>query len=101
MKIPTIAFLLLISSITYAADDNISLPTDASSFVEQRDLCDHFRGEDPYNEERRAFLEKNMLELCTGTDAALAKLKSKYINNKQVTSKLNQYEDKIEAGSFK
>lgn len=101
MKIPTVAFLLLTSSTTYAADEYISLPTDVSSFAEQRDLCDHFRGEDPYDEERRVFLEKNMLELCTGTDVALAKLKSKYINNKQVTSKLNQYEDKIEATSLK
>lgn len=101
MKIPTVAFLLLISSTTYATDEHISLPTDVSSFVEKRDLCDHFRGEDPYDEERRAFLEKNMLKLCTGTDAALAKLKSKYINNKLVTSKLNQYEEKIEASSLK
>ncbi len=81
------------AGITYAADEHISFPADVSSFIEQRELCDHFRGEDPYDAERRAFLEKSILELCTGTDLALAKLKSKYINNQQLTSRLSQYED--------
>lgn len=93
MKILIVSFLFLISGVTHAADGYISFPADVSSFIEQQELCDHFRGEDPYDAERRVFLEKRILELCSGTHVTLEKLKSKYINNQQVTSKLNEYEE--------
>ena len=73
------------------------LPPDVARFVERRDGCDHFRGEDPYDAERRKFLHQQMLELCTGTDKQLAELKKKYRTDKTVTAKLNQYEPQIEA----
>ncbi len=101
MNRPVIVSILLISGISYAAEKSNVLPKDVSAFIEKRDMCDHFRGEEPYDKERRAFLEKNILELCTGSDAALANLKSKYINDKEVSSRLDKYESKIEATSYK
>jgi hypothetical protein len=41
-----------------------AVPADVAKFKDRRDLCDHFRGEEPYDEERRAFLAakcKNVL----------------------------------------
>ena len=73
------------------------LPPDVARFVARRDGCDHFRGEEPYDEERRKFLHQQMLELCVGTDSQLAELKKKYRTNKAVTAKLNEYEPQIEA----
>lgn len=54
------------------------LPADVHAFIKQRNTCDHFRGEEPYDEERRVFLEKNLIEFCTGSDRQLAELKQKY-----------------------
>ena len=75
------------------------LAGDVEKFKERRDLCDHFRGEDPYDEERRKFLEENLKKYCTGTDKELASLKAKYKNNKAVMKVLEKYEEKIEEGN--
>jgi hypothetical protein len=72
------------------------LPPDVARFIERRDGCDHFRGEEPYDEERRKFLNRRMLELCVGTDGQLSKLKKKYRANRAVMTKLNEYELQIE-----
>ena len=91
--------LLILSLALYAAGAQSAerLPVDVAKFMERRDGCDHFRGEDPYDEERRKFLAKNMKALCTGTDRQLARLKSKYKGNASVMEKLNGYEPRIEA----
>src|SRR5688572_25849975 len=76
-------------------------PADVASFMEHRDGCDHFRGEEPYDAERRKFLHQRILELCVGTDKQLALLKKKYRANKTVIAKLNEYEPKIEVADEK
>lgn len=73
-----------------------TLPDEVTQFIEKRDLCDHFRGEYPYDDERRKFLYRNMVELCTGTDIKLANLKKKYHSNSDVMKLLSIYEDSIE-----
>jgi hypothetical protein len=83
-------------SLAVIAGDQQELPEDVFSFVEKRDGCDHFRGEDPYDEERRKFILKNLQELCTGTDVELAKLKTKYESNSIVLSRLSNYDEDIE-----
>jgi hypothetical protein len=88
---------LLLVSLTVIAHAQQSLPQDVARFVERRDLCDHFRGEEPYDAERREFLAKRMRELCTGTDADLVSLKKKYKSTPEVIVKLSTYESKIEA----
>src|SRR3546814_9011268 len=75
------------------------LPTDAQAFVEQRDLCDHFRGEAPYDEQRQQFLEQNIAALCTGSDARLAALKHKHLDHEAVQAVLLEYEVDIEPRS--
>ena len=79
-----------------------NLPTDVKSFVEQRDGCDHFRGEpwpegnDPEDKERRDFISKNLDNLCTGTDKSLKALRNKYRDDRAVAELLRKYEDRIE-----
>jgi predicted lipoprotein len=89
-------FLALASSAPSASAQQVPLPKDVARFVERRDLCDHFRGEEPYDAERREFLEKRMRQYCKGTDAQLAALKRKYKARRDVIAKLNEYEAKIE-----
>lgn len=79
-----------------------NLPDDVSSFVAQRDGCDHFRGEpwpegnDPVAKDRRQFLLTNLNEFCTGTDKQLKELRNKYHNNRAVSKLLNKYESRVE-----
>jgi len=78
------------------------LPSDVTSFVDQRDGCDHFRGEpwdggdDPEIKERREFIFQNIKNLCTGTDMRLEKLRHKYRHNQEIVELLKEYEDQIE-----
>jgi FMN phosphatase YigB (HAD superfamily) len=72
-------------------------PSDVARFIERRNGCDHFRGEEPYDKERREFLNQKMTELCPGTDKALADLKDKYRRNKRIMAVLNEYEPQIES----
>lgn len=75
------------------------LPADVVEFKERRDLCDHFRGEDAYDEKRGKFLAEGMKKACTGTDKEMALLKKKYSNNEAVLKALADYEVKIEWGN--
>ncbi len=54
------------------------LPTDVKTFLANREQCDHFRGEEAYDEARGAEINKALDKYCKGTDAALKKLKAKY-----------------------
>ena len=90
--------MLLSLPMLVIASEQDGFPKDVATFVEKRDLCDHFRGEEPFDEERRKFLYKNMKELCTGTDRQLAELKKKYQGNSTVMKKLSTYEVNIEFG---
>lgn len=69
-------------------------PQDVSSFIEKRELCDHFRGE--ISGEPDVDNERNLNELldqyCKGTDQVLKTLKLKYVDNKSVLEKLNTFE---------
>ena len=99
---PIVIAVLLITLIPTLsrADSGPALPDDVAKFVARRDLCDHFRGEEPYDAERRRFLEKNLSEYCTGTDRELAALKGKYRAHEAVIRKLGTYEETIEASSY-
>ena len=95
----TVSLLVWLSALVYAAQKHAAgkLPADVARFKERRDLCDHFRGEDPYDRERRRFLGENLNRYCAGTDAELAALKAKYKGNATVRKVLDKYEAKIEA----
>lgn len=72
------------------------LPADVRAFMERRDGCDHFRGEEPYDPAREAEIAAKATKLCTGTDAELARLKRIYAHNPAVKHALAGYESSIE-----
>jgi hypothetical protein len=74
----------------------IPAPDDITRFITRREECDHFRGEEAYDEERGRFLRDNLERTCTGTDAELAELKRKYANRDDVTKRLSEFESTIE-----
>jgi hypothetical protein len=71
-------------------------PADVASFQERRAKCDHFRGEEPYNDSRARFLAEQLGNYCTGTDADLSRLKRKYARDPEVMRTLNAYDERIE-----
>jgi hypothetical protein len=79
-----------------AAAPSVALPQDVAAFVADRDGCDHFRGEDPYDAKRAAFLAKALERLCTGSDRKLAALRTHYAANARILARLADYEDRIE-----
>lgn len=74
-----------------------AFPQEVTSFMVDRDSCDHFRGEQPTDGERRVFLTESIAELCTGTDARLALLRKRYADDPSVMAALRGYDRHIEA----
>ena len=72
-------------------------PREVTEFMVARDGCDHFRGEEPYDAERRAYIAENIAELCRGTDSKLAMLRRRYAGDSSVLAALKPYDDHIEA----
>jgi hypothetical protein len=91
--------LLLGGNIALAA----ALPADVETFIKNRDICDHFRGEpwddgnDPETKARREFIFRQLEQHCTGTDQRLARLRQKYRDDQPIIQRLSSYEDRIEA----
>lgn len=96
--IRTTAIAILSTSFGLAMAAQDGLPPDVAKYVEQREACDHFRGEipDPPDEQRMKEIEREIRKLCTDTDKKLERLKRKYAKNKAVLKRLNEFEDKIE-----
>lgn len=88
------ACIVLIASVPVSA---ASLPSDVQTFVAERENCDHFRGEEPYDAERKREIEAALDRYCGGTDARLQGLKKKYRNAPAaVRDVLNAFEYPIE-----
>jgi len=69
------------------------LPADVSAFVKRHEECVHFAGEEPYDAERRAFLEKAMNEACAGHDRQLSDLRERYKDNPEARQALDSLEN--------
>ena len=62
----------------------------------QRELCDHFRGEEPYSPQRKVEIARALEQYCKGTDAWLAALKQKYENCPAIETRLAPYDPSVE-----
>jgi hypothetical protein len=72
------------------------MPKDVSDFIEKREICDHFRGEEAYDEARGEFINNALKKNCTGTDADLKQLRNRHKDNQNVSNMLKKYEEKVE-----
>ena len=76
----------------------VQLLADVAKFIEQREGCDHFRGEtpEPPDKQRMKEVNREIRKLCAGTDKKLEQLKRKYAKNQAVVKRLSEFEDNIE-----
>jgi len=95
-----LGIFMVLPAFSAGKESAAELPADVIGFKNRRDLCDHFRGEEPYDKERRKFLSDSLEKYCKGTDKELAGLKVKYKDNEPVIDSLNKYEEKIEGNNF-
>lgn len=79
-----------------AQDLSSSLPQDVKEFQARRDRCNHWLGEEPYDEERKIFLQTKVKEDCEGTDAQRLQLMKTYQQNAEVIKVLQSYEEVVE-----
>ncbi len=79
--------------------DGIALPPDVVQYMDNRDICDHLRGEIPDTTDKRHETEtiKNINKYCLNADSKLAALKKKYAGKKAVQEALSGYEERIES----
>jgi hypothetical protein len=77
---------------------NEQLRGDVRNFIEQRESCDHMRGElsDPADKHRPRQMQRETETLCKGTDQKLAQIKKKYAKNSSVRQHLDAFEPAIE-----
>jgi hypothetical protein len=81
-----------------ASDDPPSLaalrkgmPPDVSDFIRRAVVCNHWAGEEPYDEERRAQINAAVQTLrCRALDADQAALRGKYAGNASVLGRLKR-----------
>ncbi len=92
-----VSFLLLAAVPTSWATGIPAYPDDIEEFIDRREICDHYRGEEPYDVERAKFLAEQNNKTCSGTDEELRELKNKYKDNKEVMQILDRFEHEIEA----
>ena len=86
-------------------EEYCGFPADFRAFVDDRDLCDHFRGE-PWPEgdtaedrARRQEIVEGVRTACAGTDRRLDALKRRYRDDPAIMRALSGYETGIESGS--
>ncbi len=79
------------------ADGDADYPSDVADFIDRREMCDHFRGEEQYDEDRAEFLSERIEETCRGTDEELRKMKQKYSDCDKIVQLLSRFEEQIEA----
>lgn len=91
-----LALLLAISGAAQAGEAS-PLPPEVRSYIEDRELCEHFRqepfeGNTPGQVARRQFLRESIEIHCAGTDRRLAALKQRYAHDRAVMTRLENYE---------
>jgi hypothetical protein len=76
-----------LASPAWAAD--VVLPPDVLRYATQREECEHWHGEEPYDAQRRREIAAGICKSCLGIDAKLARLKRRYAGHPHVMAHLN------------
>jgi hypothetical protein len=100
MMLKTLVMCVAVLALHASASE--ALPAEVRNFIDDREGCDHMRGEvpDPPDKQRMKELKREMDKLCKGTDRKLAQLKRRYVANRGVMQRLNELEPQIEASKL-
>jgi len=70
------------------------LPPEIRRFIDKRDTCEHWIGEEGYDAARQREINRNVRQSCTGVDRELDRLRRVYRRNPRVLAALKDY-DKV------
>lgn len=89
---PRLCSLLVITAslLPLTAPHAAELPADVNAFTTQREYCEHFLGEEPYDAERAAELAAGVEENCTTLNALWAQLRERYKDDDAVLAVLGE-----------
>jgi hypothetical protein len=88
--------LALSTLVVVLPGSSLAKPSRLATFIAEREICDHFRGEEAYDKARARFIAAKLKRYCTGTDRRLKALRARYAKHPKVLAKLADYEDSIE-----
>lgn len=91
-----VALTLVLAPVFANAQHAPPLPAEVAQYIERRDRCEHWRGEEIYDKERELEVLAGLCRDCVGSDKQLAALRDKHRKNVHVTERLLRYEHKIE-----
>jgi hypothetical protein len=99
MMLKTLVMCVAVLALHASASE--ALPADVRNFIDDREGCDHMRGEvpDPPDKQRMKEIKREMDKLCKGTDRKLALLKRRYAANRAVMQRMNEFETRVEAAN--
>ncbi len=83
-------FALLSAVLPLAASHAADLPADVAAFTQQREDCEHFLGEEPYDAERAAELAEAAEKYCTTLNTQWAQLRARYKEDKAALAALGE-----------
>jgi hypothetical protein len=86
----SLPFLLFGAALSALAEQPSALPADVAAFIDDHQNCEHFSGEEPYDEERRAFLNQQ-LQGCDQLESRRATLQQRHAAEPELLRRLEQY----------
>ena len=86
--------ILIAAALLAVAPSPERLPADVRRFIDKRDSCEHWIGEEGYDAARRREIARNVRRSCTGVDRELDRLRRVYRRNPRVLAALKDY-DKV------
>lgn len=91
---------LALLALLFTACATTSDQQELQMFLNQREICDHLRGEIPDGDdkERQSEVLAGIQQHCRGTDDRLRRLKKRFAHDPQVMTTLNALEERIEVG---
>lgn len=71
------------------------LPVAARDYIVRRNTCEHFRGEEPYDEARRREIDAAVETYCRGLDAQAARLRHRHRDRPAILRMLDAYGEDV------
>lgn len=71
-----------------ATDPASGLPADVAAYVQKRDRCDHWRGEEASDAARKREIDDAIARECTGLGDTLTQLRDRYASDEKVRDAL-------------
>lgn len=71
--------------------DLCAMPADVQALVERQETCEHFAGEEPYDDARRRELASAIARYCTGNEKRASALLERHRRDARITRWLRDY----------